>query len=73
MSVLVPMDRGGPRLRGRATECARLDELLTAARSGRSGALVLRGDAGCGKSALLDYVAARSDGCRLDLVIGVES
>jgi DNA-binding CsgD family transcriptional regulator len=73
MSVLVPMDRGGPRLRGRATECAQLDELLTAARSGRSGALVLRGEAGCGKSALLDYVAARSDGCRLDRAIGVES
>ena len=35
--------------------------------------MVVRGDAGCGKSALLDYVAARSDGCRLDRVVGVES
>ena len=73
MSVQVPTDRGGPKLRGRATECAQLDELLTAARSGRSGALVVRGEAGCGKSALLDYVAARSDGCRLDRAVGVES
>jgi DNA-binding CsgD family transcriptional regulator len=73
MSVQVPLDRGGPRLHGRAAECAELDELLTAARSGRSGALVVRGEAGCGKSALLDYVAARSDGCRLDRAVGVES
>jgi DNA-binding CsgD family transcriptional regulator len=35
--------------------------------------LVVRGEAGCGKSALLDYVAARSDGCRLDRAVGVES
>jgi DNA-binding CsgD family transcriptional regulator len=34
---------------------------------------VVRGEAGCGKSALLDYVAARSDGCRLDRAVGVES
>jgi DNA-binding CsgD family transcriptional regulator len=66
-------DRGGVELRGRAVECATLDELLSAVRSGRSGALVVRGEAGCGKSALLDYVAARSDGCRLDRAVGVES
>ena len=35
--------------------------------------MVVRGEAGCGKSALLDYVAARSDGCRLDRADGVES
>jgi DNA-binding CsgD family transcriptional regulator len=73
MGVQVPTDRGGPKLRGREAECAKLDELLSAARSGRSGALVVRGEAGCGKSALLDYVAARSDGCRLDRAVGVES
>ena len=42
-------------------------------RSGQSGTLVVRGEAGCGKTALLDYVAARSDGCRLDRADGVES
>src|SRR5687767_115747 len=73
MGVQVPMDRGGPKLLGRTVECEQLDELLSAARSGRSGALVVRGEAGCGKSALLDYVAARSDGCRLDRAVGVES
>jgi DNA-binding CsgD family transcriptional regulator len=73
MSVQVPTDRGGPKLRGRAVECARLDELLTALRSGQSAALVVHGEAGCGKTALLDYVAGHSDGFRIDRAVGVES
>jgi DNA-binding CsgD family transcriptional regulator len=73
MGVQVPADRGGPKLRGRTVECAKLDELLSAVRSGQSGALVVRGEPGCGKSALLDYVAEHSDGCRLDRAVGVES
>jgi DNA-binding CsgD family transcriptional regulator len=73
MAVQVPTDRGGPKLRGRTEECARLDELLSAVRGGRSGALVVRGEPGCGKTALLDYVAAHSDGYRLDRIVGVES
>jgi predicted ATPase len=60
-------------LLGRATECAKLDELLNAVRSGRSAALVVRGEAGSGKTALLDHVAGRSDGCRVDRATGVES
>jgi DNA-binding CsgD family transcriptional regulator len=73
MGVQVPTDPGGPKLRGREVECSRLDELLIALRSGQSGALVVHGEAGCGKSALLDYVAERSDGCRLDRAVGVQS
>jgi DNA-binding CsgD family transcriptional regulator len=73
MSIRVPTDRGGPKLHGRVVECEQLDELVSAVRSGRSGALVVRGEPGCGKSALLDYVAARSGGCRLDRVLGVEA
>ncbi|MEV6658934.1 LuxR family transcriptional regulator [Nocardia fluminea] len=46
-------------LRGRDTEQARIDDLLSGARAGRSGALVLRGEAGIGKTALLDYAAAQ--------------
>ena len=68
-----PDGSGGPKLLGRTVECEKLDELLSAVRSGRSGALVVRGEAGFGKTALLDYVAARSDGCRLDRAVGVES
>src|SRR5258705_11311105 len=48
----------GSMLRGRRDECAVLDGLLDGARAGRSGALVVRGDAGVGKTALLDYVIA---------------
>ncbi|MEV6064850.1 AAA family ATPase [Nocardia asteroides] len=46
-------------LHGRDTEQATIDALLSGARAGRSGALVLRGEAGIGKTALLDYAAAQ--------------
>lgn len=46
-------------LHGREIEQARIDDLIAAAREGRSGALVLRGEPGIGKSALLDYAAAQ--------------
>ena len=63
----------GPALRGRASECARLEELLSAVRRGESGALVLRGEAGMGKTALLDYASRLSEGCRVIRAVGVES
>lgn len=37
-------------LRGRADEIDRLDDLIAAAREGRSGAVVVRGEAGIGKT-----------------------
>ncbi|MFI2561752.1 AAA family ATPase [Nocardia farcinica] len=46
-------------LYGRQAEQARIDRLLADARAGRSGALVLRGEPGIGKTALLDYAAAQ--------------
>ena len=42
-------------LRGRAEEWAALDALLADIRRGQSRSLVLRGEAGFGKTALLDY------------------
>src|SRR5262249_61439109 len=60
-------------LRGRAPELGRLDELLDAARRGMSGALVLRGEAGIGKTALLDHVAASAGDARLLRAEGVQS
>jgi len=60
-------------LRGRAGECARLDELLGAVGRGESGALVLRGEAGIGKTALLDYAASQAKGCTVVRAVGVES
>lgn len=57
---------------GREPDCARIDELLDRARRGRSGALVLRGEAGMGKTALLDYAAQRAEGMTVVRAIGVE-
>jgi predicted ATPase len=58
---------------GRDRECARIEELLEGARVGESGALIVRGEAGIGKSALLDYAAARADGMQLLTTTGVEA
>ncbi|MFD8499083.1 AAA family ATPase [Amycolatopsis sp. NPDC059657] len=58
---------------GRDGEREILDRLLASARAGEGRALVLRGEAGIGKSALLDYLAARAVGCRVARATGVES
>ncbi|RSM58342.1 LuxR family transcriptional regulator [Actinoplanes sp. ATCC 53533] len=60
-------------LRGRAKECAVLDRMVAEVRSGQGQALLIRGDAGVGKSALLDYVVERSTGCGVARATGVES
>lgn len=60
-------------LRGRRDECARLDRLLEEARAGRSGALVLVGEAGMGKTALLDYAIASASDLRVLRSVGVEA
>jgi DNA-binding CsgD family transcriptional regulator len=57
---------------GRERECALIDGLLGGARAGRAGALVLRGEAGVGKSALLDYAGERAEGIVVR-ALGVES
>ena len=44
------------RLRGRRHECEALDRLLASTRAGTSQVLVLRGEAGVGKTALLEYL-----------------
>ncbi|MEU1600785.1 AAA family ATPase [Streptomyces sp. NPDC005708] len=60
-------------LRGRTTECRRLDQLLAETRSGRSGTLVICGEPGIGKSALLDYLAEQASDCHVVRAWGVES
>jgi DNA-binding CsgD family transcriptional regulator len=50
----------GTGLRGRRGECEALDQLVASARSGQSRVLVLRGEAGIGKSALLEAAAVRA-------------
>src|SRR6266516_5800289 len=63
----------GPGLYGRGAECALLDRLLAAARAGERQVLVLRGEAGIGKTALLDYLAQQASGCRVVRASGAES
>ena len=58
---------------GRRGECAVLDRLLDAARDGRSGVLVLSGEPGVGKTALLDYAVESASGFRVARGAGVES
>jgi DNA-binding CsgD family transcriptional regulator len=58
---------------GRAEELARLDRLLADARAGGGGALVVRGEAGIGKSALLDRVAATATDMSVLRGVGIES
>ena len=58
---------------GRDAACARVDELLLQGRGGRSGALLVRGEAGIGKTALLDYAVQRAEGMTILRALGVES
>jgi DNA-binding CsgD family transcriptional regulator len=68
------VNRDVPRgLLGRRSECGTLDHLVRSVRSGQSRVLVLRGEAGIGKTALLEYTAERAAGCRIARVAGVES
>lgn len=59
-------------LLGRDAECVSLDRVLDDARAGRGRVLVIRGEPGAGKSALLDYIAERAQGCQLVRATGVE-
>jgi DNA-binding CsgD family transcriptional regulator len=60
-------------LLGRRSECARLDGLVAGARAGNSQALVLRGEAGVGKTALLDHLETDAAGCRIVRSAGAEA
>jgi GMP synthase-like glutamine amidotransferase len=60
-------------LLGRAREQERIGRLLDEARAGRSGAIVICGETGVGKTALLDAAAERADGMRVLGVSGVEN
>ena len=66
------LDRA-PRLVGRPSESGALDQLLASVRSGHSEVLVLRGEAGVGKTALLEYLTRRASGFAIARAAGVES
>ena len=63
----------GPALLGRIRECHALDRLLESVRVGQSRVLILRGESGVGKSALLEYVVGRASGCRVARAAGPPS
>jgi DNA-binding CsgD family transcriptional regulator len=58
---------------GRRAECETLDRLLADVHAGQSRVLVLRGEAGVGKSALLEHLLERASGCCTARTAGVES
>ena len=62
-----------PTLVGRSEESDALRGLLQAVRDGQSESLVLRGDPGVGKTALLDYAAGEASDFRLNRATGIES
>ncbi|MDH6677066.1 DNA-binding CsgD family transcriptional regulator [Rhodococcus sp. LBL1] len=64
---------GRSELRGRGAECEILNRLLVDVRSGGSRALVMRGEAGIGKTALLDHLVRSAGGCRIVRAVGIES
>ncbi|HTU87511.1 MAG TPA: AAA family ATPase [Solirubrobacteraceae bacterium] len=69
---LAAAGRGAP-LRGRASECGLLDGFMADVRRGESRSLVLRGEAGIGKTALLQYLIGLASGMTVLQAAGVES
>ena len=62
-----------PRLFGRVGELQTLEQLLEDARGSRSGVIVLRGEPGIGKTALLRQLVSEASGFRVVSGLGVES
>ena len=58
---------------GRRSECQTLDRLLEAVRGGESRSLVVRGEPGVGKTALLQYAIDSASELRVVRAVGVES
>ncbi|KHL16067.1 regulatory LuxR family protein [Mumia flava] len=69
----MPGPGSGPTLLGRRRESETLDRLLSSVRGGRSGVLVVRGEAGVGKTAMLDDLCDRAEGFRVVRANGIES
>jgi DNA-binding CsgD family transcriptional regulator len=65
--------RRQPALRGRTSEREVLDRLLDSVRGGQSAARVILGEAGVGKTALMQYAAQQASGFRVAQIAGVES
>ena len=73
MATRSPIRGRAAELTGRRSECDVLDRLIDAVRAGESRALVVRGEPGVGKTALLDYLVEQASGCRVARAAGVQS
>ncbi|HEX3814985.1 MAG TPA: AAA family ATPase [Mycobacteriales bacterium] len=73
MTSTVAGENAAPELLGRTDERQSLADLLLRARDGHGGVVVVRGEAGIGKSALLEDLADKAQDCRICRVVGVES
>src|SRR5689334_15300693 len=60
-------------LLGRQHECEVLDRVVEDAKGARSRVLVLRSEAGIGKSSLLEYLGEKATACRVEHSVGIES
>lgn len=58
---------------GRGSECAALDQMIKAVRAGKSRVLLLHGEPGAGKSALLEHLESSATDMRVLRAAGVES
>src|SRR5256885_14433288 len=73
MANLSASSRRTTALTGRRTECDVLDRLIEAVGAGESRALVVRGEPGVGKTALLEYVVEQGLGFRVVRAAGIQS
>jgi DNA-binding CsgD family transcriptional regulator len=73
MSMLDDPRLGASGLLDRGSERDVLERLVTGVCAGQSRVLVLRGEAGIGKTALLEHLSAIAEGCRIARIAGVES
>ena len=71
--MLMGHSRRRSELLGRRAEREALDALVVGVRDGRGAVLVIRGEAGVGKTELLEYLVAHATGCRILRTAGVES
>src|SRR4051794_14864075 len=72
-ATMVDVQRSSSGFLNRLSECDALERLVAGVRGGQSRVLVLRGEAGVGKTALLRHLSAAAKGCRIARAAGVES
>src|SRR5205807_2338247 len=73
MATHPPLPGRAAELTGRRSERDVPDRLIEAVRAGQSRALVVRGEAGVGKTALFDYIVEHASGCRVARAAGIQS